>query len=165
MQQRNIFNVFVILLFLVIGGVILWQSFQKKNQSVDVFTTPMDTVSDSPDKSTPTTVSDAIPVEIVEESTSMNTENSQMITVMANNFSYSPNVIRVKAGQEVTLTLKNEDGFHDLVIDEFNVTTQQIPAGQSETITFTPEEPGEYEFYCSVGNHRAMGMVGTLIVE
>ena len=164
MQQRNILSVFLILLLLFLGGAILWQSFQQKNQPVDVFTTPMDTISQvEADMSSPTSVADAIPVEMMDQSDAL--ESAKEITVMAKNFSFTDNEIRVKAGQKVILTLQNDEGFHDLVIDEFDVATRQIAAGQKDTVEFTPLEPGEYEFYCSVGDHRAMGMVGTLIVE
>jgi uncharacterized cupredoxin-like copper-binding protein len=37
-------------------------------------------------------------------------------------------------------------------------------AGHSGSITFTPTEAGEYEFYCTVAGHKAAGMVGKLIV-
>ncbi len=158
MQQRNILNVFIILIFLVAGGAILWQSFQPSDQPVDVFTTPMDTVTKAESaQSSPTLVEDAIPVEKM--------ETAQEMTIIAKNFSYSQKEIRVKAGEKVTLTLQNDEGFHDLRIDELNAATEVIKAGESETIEFTPVEAGEYEYYCSVGEHRAMGMAGKLIVE
>ena len=41
--------------------------------------------------------------------------------------------------------------------------TEMIPPGESTTFT-VDLEPGEYVFYCSVGNHRAMGMEVTVTV-
>jgi plastocyanin len=32
-------------------------------------------------------------------------------------------------------------------------------------VEFTPNIVGEFEYYCSVGDHRAKGMTGTIIVE
>lgn len=37
--------------------------------------------------------------------------------------------------------------------------------GEEAAVTFTPTEPGVYEFYCSVPGHRDAGMIGTLIVS
>jgi len=37
-------------------------------------------------------------------------------------------------------------------------------AGETVTVTFTPTEPGTYEFYCTVPGHREAGMIGTLVV-
>lgn len=39
------------------------------------------------------------------------------------------------------------------------------PIGENNTIEFTPSEPGEYEFLCTVSGHKEAGMVGTLIVK
>lgn len=78
---------------------------------------------------------------------------------------FAPNVLSVKKGQPVTIIFKNIAGMHDLVIDEFaGARTQIIKAGETETITFTADKAGSFEYYCSVGTHRAMGMVGTLTV-
>jgi uncharacterized cupredoxin-like copper-binding protein len=38
-------------------------------------------------------------------------------------------------------------------------------AGEVGTVEFTPTEPGEYRFYCSVPGHERGGMAGLLIVE
>ena len=167
MQQRHTLNLFIILLFLVAGGVILWQSFQPRKQTDTVFTTPMDTVTQAEaSQSTPTSVADAIPVESIDEEIRDTTQNDDLeITIEASDFSFSQKEIRVKADQRVSLTLDNVEGFHDLRIDELNVATRQLKEGESETIAFTPTEPGTYEYYCTVGQHRAMGMVGTLVVE
>ena len=54
---------------------------------------------------------------------------------------------------------------HDFVIDELNVKSEIIKSGETGEVEFTPDTIGEFEFYCSVGQHRANGMVGTLIVE
>lgn len=91
---------------------------------------------------------------------------AQTFTVEGGNFYFKPNELRVKKGQPVTVTFNNVEGFHDFVIDEVaGAKTQRIQTGTSETITFTADTAGSFEFYCSVGSHRQMGMKGTLIVE
>lgn len=89
---------------------------------------------------------------------------SAVIEVEGGAFYFEPDVITAKVGEPITITLNSVDMSHDFVIDELNVRTQILPGGESETFTFTPGETGEFEFYCSVGNHREQGMVGTLIV-
>lgn len=86
-------------------------------------------------------------------------------TVTAANFSFDPKTINVKVGDKVNITFKNSEGNHDFVIDELNVKTKTLRAGQEAVAEFTATEAGTYEYYCSVGNHRAMGMVGQLVVE
>lgn len=88
-----------------------------------------------------------------------------VFTVDSFNYGYSMEEIRVPAGTEVTINLTNSGGFHDLVIDEFAAATEKISAGGATSVTFVADKAGTYEYYCSVGNHRAQGMVGTLIVE
>jgi len=83
----------------------------------------------------------------------------------AANFKYDVTEIRVKKGETIKINFKVVQGFHDLVIDEFNARTAQLQTGQSEIIEFVADQSGEFEYYCSIGSHRAMGMVGKLIVE
>ena len=90
---------------------------------------------------------------------------SNTVTVEGGKFWYKPNKITVKKGEKVTLVFKNTDGTHDWVVDEFAAKTKTINTGESDTITFTPDKVGTFEFYCSVGTHRQMGMKGDLIVE
>ena len=90
----------------------------------------------------------------------------QEISIEAKEFSYSKESITVKKGQKVRLTLVNKGRMsHDFVVEGTNVSTKLSGPGESVTTEFTINEAGTYTFYCSVGNHRAMGMEGTLIVE
>ena len=68
-------------------------------------------------------------------------------------------------GDRVKIVLRNTEGFHDWKVDAFNAATQRINAGTEDIIEFTADTAGTYEYYCSVGDHRAKGMKGTLIVE
>lgn len=98
-------------------------------------------------------------------STSTSTNASvKSFTVEGKNFSFSPSTLTVKKGDKVKITFKNSGGMHDWVLDEFNAKTKQISSGASETIEFVASKAGTFEYYCSVGNHRAMGMKGTLTV-
>ena len=73
--------------------------------------------------------------------------------------------MKVKIGDTVRVNFRNAGAMpHDFVIDEFNVRTKQIPVGE-ETIEFVADKTGSFEFYCSVGNHRELGMKGTLMIE
>lgn len=80
--------------------------------------------------------------------------------------STNPKEIRVKKGETVQIMLKNTQGFHDWVLEGYNVKTSQIQAGQTDdTVKFVADKIGKFKFYCSVGNHRQMGMEGDFIVE
>lgn len=85
-------------------------------------------------------------------------------TISGQDFSYSPTEIAVKKGDTVRITFKNTNGFHDWVIDEYNVSTPKKPAPAEETVEFVADKTGRFEFYCSVGEHRELGMKGALIV-
>jgi plastocyanin len=91
--------------------------------------------------------------------------NSKKITVIGSSFKFAPSEIRVKKGDVVTINFQNSGGMHDFVIDEFNVKSKRISGGETDTVTFTASKTGTFEYYCSVGNHREMGMHGNLIVE
>lgn len=100
--------------------------------------------------------------------TNQNSETEGVVkefSVEAANFSYNSTEIRVKKGERVKITLTSQEGNHDLVFDEFNARTSKIGAGISDSVMFVADKIGTFEYYCSVGNHRAMGMVGKLIVE
>lgn len=86
-------------------------------------------------------------------------------TISGQNFSFSPSTIKVKKGDRVKITFKNTQGFHNFIIDEFGVATQQTQSPDTEVLEFTADKVGSFEYYCSVGTHRSMGMVGTLKVE
>ncbi len=90
---------------------------------------------------------------------------TRTFTVTADNFSYDLKEIKVSQGETVVIKFKNSEGFHDWVVDEFKARTKQIGEGQSETITFLADKKGTFEYYCSVGKHRQMGMKGNLIVQ
>ncbi len=92
-------------------------------------------------------------------------ESVKEITVTNDGFDFIPREIRVNLGDRIRLTYENGGGFHDWVLDEFDAATSQFSGGQSETIEFEADEAGTFEFYCSVGNHRAQGMWGNFIVE
>ena len=83
-------------------------------------------------------------------------------------------LIRVKAGQPVTVRLTSLDnshhtdggGKHQWAVDELGVSIV-APAEGSNYATFTPDRPGTYIYYCDIccGGRANPTMQGTLIVE
>lgn len=88
----------------------------------------------------------------------------RIINVNGANFKFDPEEITVKKGERVKLVFTAGDMQHDWVVEGMGIRTKVIKAGEKTQIEFIPTEAGEFEYYCSVGNHRAQGMVGTLIV-
>lgn len=80
-------------------------------------------------------------------------------------FKYDVKEMRVREGEVVKIVFINDEGFHDWVLDEFDARAEKIGAGKTTEVTFTASKKGTFEYYCSVGTHRAQGMKGTLIVE
>lgn len=83
----------------------------------------------------------------------------------ASTFKFSLTEMKVKKGDKVRVTVTNIGGTHDWVIDEFDARTKQLSDGESDTVEFTADQSGTFEYYCSVGQHRQLGMKGNLIVE
>ena len=115
-------------------------------------------------------VSDVIPatdenVQGVETEVSNVVEEEQIINVEAGAFNFAPNEIRVKKGQIVTIILSAKDLTHNFNIEELDVSIPTTKAGETNSITFVADSVGEFEYYCSVGQHRANGQVGKLIIE
>lgn len=110
---------------------------------------------------------------IVEEETSAAPSTPQgtlpavkEFTVDNEGFSFKPAALTVNKGDTVKITFRNTGGTHDFRIDEFTgAATRILSAGESQTITFVANKAGSFEYYCSVGNHRAQGMWGTFTVK
>lgn len=92
-------------------------------------------------------------------------EADVVINVSGKNFEFSVEEIRVKEGDIVTINFESESGLHNWTVDEFRVSTERVRDGGKTSVTFVADKAGIYEYYCSVGNHREQGMVGTLIVK
>jgi plastocyanin len=87
------------------------------------------------------------------------------VEVEGGKFYFTPEEITVTEGDTVKIVFNNVDGTHDWVIDEFDARTETINTGETDEVTFVADQAGTFEYYCSVGNHRELGMVGSLIVE
>lgn len=99
-----------------------------------------------------------------EELDEENIGNVKVFTVKGSNYEYSPKQISVKKGDTVKIVFVNTVGLHDFVIDELDLKTDVIKAGESESVQFVADTAGTFTYYCSVGNHRKMGMEGILTV-
>lgn len=97
-----------------------------------------------------------------------------VIEVTANMGGFDKPEIRVKAGEPVTVRLTSLDnehhtdggGQHQWAVDDLGVNVVAQPLS-SNTVTFTPAQPGEFTFYCDIccGGRANPTMNGTLIVE
>jgi len=86
----------------------------------------------------------------------------------ATDFKFTPDDPSVKAG-EVTFDLTNDgEVVHNIEIDGPKGAAElpkDIAAGESGQVTVDLSEPGTYEFFCPVGNHADLGMVGQVKVQ
>jgi plastocyanin len=74
--------------------------------------------------------------------------------------------IRVNQGDKVRIEFSSVQGFHDWVLDEFQVATGKVRDTDGLTfVEFVVDKKGTFEYYCSVGQHRELGMRGKLVVE
>lgn len=144
----------VIIALLVIGGIIVYKMNQNKPAAPSIST------GSKTENKISTTQTPSSP-----SGTLNSTGNAKEVIVSGKNFSFTPNKIVLKKGETTVITFKNTGGFHNFIVDELNIETPIIPSGENAKVTITPEKIGTFEFYCSVGNHRAMGMKGTLIVQ
>jgi heme/copper-type cytochrome/quinol oxidase subunit 2 len=99
----------------------------------------------------------------------------QRATVTLDSYSYTPNHLIVESGKPVELTLTSVTTFtpHNFIIKDSAGSLsveQDVSAGKTVTITFTPPQPGIFSIYCDkrlwpLPSHRDKGMEGKLEVR
>jgi uncharacterized cupredoxin-like copper-binding protein len=106
-----------------------------------------------------------------------------VLVLHAAEWRFEPSRIVLHQDEQVRIELQNDGKIlHDFKIDKLEAdvaessSTGPLSAGKSElfvgadvgksgTLVFTPKETGTFTFYCTVPQHRQLGMKGTLIVE
>ncbi|HJT21977.1 MAG TPA: cupredoxin domain-containing protein [Nitrospira sp.] len=99
----------------------------------------------------------------------------QRATVILDSYSYSPDHLIVEAGKPVELTLTSVTTItpHNFVINDpaggLSVE-QDVGAGKTAVVKFTPARPGTFSIYCDkkllfFRSHREKGMEGKLEVR
>jgi plastocyanin len=89
------------------------------------------------------------------------------IPVSLQDFSIDPSTISPRSGGTVTFSVVNKGPSpHALEIDGNGVEeeTETLSTGDHADLT-VDLKPGTYEIYCPIGDHRARGMEGKLVVR
>jgi len=97
--------------------------------------------------------------------TSAPVAGARVIAITAAADAFTPDEIRVTAGETVNIALTAVGSPQDFTVNALGV---QVAATAGRTVRGAlraPMTPGTYPFYCSVPGHRQAGMTGVLIVE
>ena len=99
----------------------------------------------------------------------------QRVTITLDSYSYTPNHLIVETGKPVELALISVTTIipHNFIIKSPTghlSVEQDVSAGKTVTIRFTPTQPGTFPIYCDkrlwpLPSHRDKGMEGTLEVR
>ena len=146
-MKKILIGLIIVLLVLAGGSYLLYQSGSRDNSSAVVV------VVDSADK----------------DANSAN-GNVKTFVLTGENFKFFMDGVenpelRVKEGDKVMIKFTSTSGFHDWKLDDFNAATEKVNDGGSTSVEFIANKRGTFEYYCSVGQHRAQGMKGSLIIE
>lgn len=85
-------------------------------------------------------------------------QGPQKITIQVLNNGYKPNVFKVRKGQPVELILQSNETYScalSFVFKEFGIQTF-LDATDTQSFTFTPTQPGKYQFSCSMGMYSGV---------
>ena len=121
---------------------------------------------DSESAATPTATAESTPADDGGSSSSSGGGESVDVSAPESGaLEFDPEEITVKSG-EVTFNFSNPSGVpHALDIEGVDGGEGETVQGDDAPPLTVNLEPGEYEYYCPVGGHRAAGMTGTLTVE
>jgi heme/copper-type cytochrome/quinol oxidase subunit 2 len=105
----------------------------------------------------------------------MSADGMQRATITLDSYSYTPNHLIVQAGKPVELTLTSVTTIvpHNFIIKDSAGSLsveQDVGAGKTVTVKFTPAQSGTFPIYCDkrlwpMPSHRDKGMEGKLEVR
>ncbi|MBX8947044.1 MULTISPECIES: cupredoxin domain-containing protein [Lysinibacillus] len=107
----------------------------------------------------------------------------KIISIETENMKYSPSEVILEKNQPVSLELINKDNIeHDIEVTiptsntissnnhvhhkkEENMIHLHVGPKNTEKMSFTPINTGEYQFVCTIPGHKELGMVGKFIIK
>ena len=106
-----------------------------------------------------------------------------VLTVRAFEWGFEPGAIALRQGEEVRIVLVNDgEILHNLKVEDLAADVIEAnssgplsgdegelfvgaAAGDEGTLVFVPQGSGSFTFYCTISDHRQLGMEGPLTVE
>jgi uncharacterized cupredoxin-like copper-binding protein len=101
------------------------------------------------------------------QSTAAEAAGTQRVKLSETEFKITPADPSVKKAGPVTFEVTNDGKTdHSLEVEgpSGEAETETIAPGKSATLNIDLSKAGRYEMYCPIGNHKAMGMEGEVIV-
>jgi cytochrome c oxidase subunit 2 len=96
---------------------------------------------------------------------SQNAKKERVIKIVAQRFSFTPNELKLKKGENVRLEFTSLDFVHGFKVPDLNLRAD-LPPGKITTLHLKPEKVGTFDFicdnFCGAGHED---MVGRIIVN
>jgi|FLYL01.1.fsa_nt_gi plastocyanin len=84
-------------------------------------------------------------------------EKGVTVEVEAGDFFFQPASLEAKVGQPITVKFTNSgQATHTFTVDEFRAEAEAA-GGEEAEVTFTPNEAGEFTFYCRIHPSQMQG--------
>ena len=81
------------------------------------------------------------------------------IEMTIEDFSFDPGVIDINLHDEISLELANDgEETHTFTVSEFLVD-EEFASGEDRDVSFTPNEPGEFTFFCRFHQDTMQGSI------
>ena len=91
-------------------------------------------------------------------------KSSASLEIEADDYYFSPTFVKVKPGEKVTITFKNEGKATHTFTSTALSMDQQVSAGKSAKFTLTvPSTGAAFQFHCNF--HESMGMQGAFFTQ
>ncbi len=94
---------------------------------------------------------------------------ARRVEMIATEFRFDPAVVTALPGERLVIVLFNAGSdLHSLEVElpdrEIELDPELLPGEIGELELTAPTILGDFEYYCPMSNHRALGMEGTLVV-
>lgn len=85
------------------------------------------------------------------------------VAITGDAFMFAPTTISTAVGEDITIALTADDIAHDFYVEGVGHVAH-AKAGKTAMGGLRIDEPGTYEFWCTVKGHKKAGMTGTITV-
>jgi plastocyanin len=80
-------------------------------------------------------------------------------------YGFKPKTLTFKVGETVEFVLTSKDIEHTFTVKKLEIDWDLPKRDETESQTFTFSKPGNFSLICTIPNHEALGMVGTITVQ